>query len=134
MQGQALPSPAEVSRAPSSQPHSAFTAKAKDSSRRAVRPQLEVMPKSVWSSPTQSAETPPLIPEDLGRERLGADRDEDSLLSNSELAAGAILSVLRDYDLKRSDALHIEEALALSLQGVSFVSSRLFICLALSWF
>ena len=47
---------------------------------------------------------PLLIPEDLGRELLGADGDEDSLLSNTELAAGAISSVLRDFDLKRSDA------------------------------
>ena len=82
----------------------------------------------------QSVEPPPLIPKDLGRERLGADEDEDSLLSNVELAAGAISSILMDSDLKRSDALPIEEALALSLQGVASVSSRIIICLPLSWF
>ena len=82
----------------------------------------------------QSSELPPSIPEDLGRERLGADGDEDSLLSNAELAAGAISSILRDSDLKRSDALLVEEALALSLKGVASVSSRVFICLASSWF
>ena len=134
VQGQALPSPVEVPRAPSSQPRSASAAKAKDSSRRAAKPPLEVMPISVWSPPAQSAEPPPSIPEDLGRERLGADGDEDSLLSNAELAAGVISSVLRDFDLKRSDALSVEEALALSLQGVASVSSRVFICLPLSWF
>ena len=72
--------------------------------------------------------------EDLGRKRPKADGDEDSLLSNAELAAGAISSILRDSDLKRSDALPVEEALALSLQGVAFVSSRVFMCLPLSWF
>ena len=134
VQGQALSSPAEVPRAQSSQPRSVSAAKAKDSSGRAAEPPLEVMPISVWSPPAQSAKPHPSIPEDLGRERLGADEDEDSLLSNAELAAGAISSVLRDSDLKRSDALPIEEALDLSLQGVASVSSRIFICLPLSWF
>ena len=45
--GQAFPSPAEVPRAPSSQPRSASTAKAKDSSRRATEPPFEVIPISV---------------------------------------------------------------------------------------
>ena len=129
-----MPSLAEVLRAPSSQPRSTSAAKAKDSSGRATEPPLEVMPISVWSPPAQSAESPPSIPEDLGRERLGVDGDEDSLLSNAELAAGAISSVLRDSDLKRSDALPVEEALALSLKGVASVSFRVFICLPLSWF
>ena len=81
----------------------------------------------------QSTEPPPSIAEDLGRGRLQADGDEDSLLFNAKLAAGAISSILRDSDLKRSDALPVEEALALSLQGVASVSSRVFICLPLSW-
>ena len=115
MQGQAFPSPAKVPRAPSSHPSSASAAKAKYSSGRAAGPSLQVMPISVWSPPAQSAEPPPSILEDLGRERLGADGDEDSLLSNAKLAVGAISSVLRDSDLKRSDALSVEESLALSL-------------------
>ena len=134
VQGQALPSPAEVPRPPSSQPRSASVAKAKDSSGRAAEPPLEVMPISVWSPPSQSAEPPPSIAEDLGRERLEANGDEDSLLSNAELAASVISSILKDYDLKRSDALPVEEALALSLQGVASVSSLVFICLLLSLF
>ena len=121
-------------RAPSSQPRFASTAKAKDSSRRAAKPPMEVMPISVWSPSAQSAGPPPSIPEDLGREHLGADGNEDSLLSNAELADGVISSILRDSDLKRSDALPVEEALALSIQGVTSVSSRVFICLPLSWF
>ena len=75
----------------------------------------------------QSAEPTPSIPEDVGRERLGADGDEDSLLSIAELAAGVISSILRDSDLRRSDALPIEGALALSLL-------RKFMCLYLSAF
>ena len=49
------------------------------------------------------------------RKRPEADGDGDSLLSNAELAAGAISSILKDSDLKRSGALPVEEALALSL-------------------
>ena len=67
VQGQALPSPAEVPRAPSSLPRSASAAKAKDSSGRAAKPPLEVMPISVWSPPAQSVKPPPSIVEDLGR-------------------------------------------------------------------
>ena len=123
------PSLAEVQRAPSSQPRSASTAKAKDSTGRAAYPPLEVMPISVWSPPVQSTEPPPAIAEDLGRKRPKEYGDEDSLLSNAELAAGTISSILRDYDLKRSGALPVEEALALSLQGIASVSSRVLICL-----
>ena len=121
-------------RAPSSQPRSASAAKAKDSSGRATESPLEVMSILVLSPPAQSAEPFFLIQEDSRRERLKADGDEDSLLSNAELAAGAISSVLRDSDLKRSDALPVKEALALSLQEVASISSRVFICLPLSWF
>ena len=46
-----LPPPAEVPRAPSSQLCSGSAAKAKDSSRRAAEPPLEVMPITVWSPP-----------------------------------------------------------------------------------
>ena len=134
VQGQVLPPPAEVPRAPSSQPRSASAVKAKDSSGRAAEPPLEVMPISVWSPHAQSVEPPPSIAEDLGRKRPKVDGDGDSLLSNAELAAGGISSILRDSDLKRSGAIPVEEALALSLQGVASVSSHVFLCLPLSWF
>ena len=134
VQGQVLPPPVEFPRAPSSQLHSASTANAKDSSRRAAEHPLEVMPISVWSPPAQSAEPPPSTAEDLGRKSPEDDGDGDSLLSNAELAAGAISSILRDSDLKRLGALLVEEALALSLKGVASVSSRVFLCLLLSWF
>ena len=68
----------------------------------------------------------------MGRKRFEADGDGDSLLSNAELTAGAVSSILRDSDLKRSGALPVEETLALSLQGVASVSSRVLLCLILS--
>ena len=70
--------------------------------------------------------------EELGRKRFEADGDGDSLLFNAELVAGAVSSILRDSDLKRLGALPVEEALALSLQGVASVSSRVLLCLILS--
>ena len=49
------------------------------------------------------------------RDRFEAAGDEDSLLSHAELAVGAVSSILHDSDLKKVDALPIEEALALLL-------------------
>ena len=96
-------------------------------------PPLEVMPITVWSPPVQSAEPPSSRAEELRGKRPEADGDGDSLLFNAELAAGAVSSILRESDLKRSGALPVEEALALSLQGVAFGSSRASLCLLLSW-
>ena len=131
-QGQVSLPPAEVPKAPSSQLRSGSAAKAKDSSGKAAEPPLEVMPITVWSPPTQSAEPPPSKAEELGRKRFEADGDRNSLLSNVELAAGAVSSILWDSDLRRSGALPVEETLALSLQGVAYVSSRVLLCLILS--
>ena len=115
VQGQAPPSLVEVPKVPGSQPRPASAAKAEDSLGKDAGPLLEVMSILVWSPPTQSTKLLPTIPEDLERERFGADGDEDSVLSNAELATGAISSVLKDSNLKKSDALPVEEALALSL-------------------
>ena len=113
----------EVSRSPSSQPCSGSATKARDSSGRASKPPLEVMPITVWSPPTHSAAPPSSRAEELRGKSPEADGDGDSLLSNAELAAGAVSSILRESDLKRSGALLVEEALALSLQGVVSISS-----------
>ena len=51
---------------------------------------------------------------------------------NAELVTGAVSSICRDSDLKRSSALPVAEALTLSLQGVTSVSSRVWLCLILS--
>ena len=55
--------------------------------------------------------------------------DDDSLLLNVELAAGAVSSILKDSDLKKSSVLAVDEALAISLQGVFSVSSHILSCL-----
>ena len=113
---------------------SSSAVEAKDSSGRAAEPPLEVMPISVWSSPTQRTRLSPTMREDVGEDRFRAEGDEDSLFSNAELAVGAVSSILRDSDLKRSDALLVEEALALSFQGVISVSLCAFICPSYSGF
>ena len=52
---------------------------------------------------------------------------KDSLLTNAELAVGAVSSILQDSDLKKVETLSVEEALAFSLQGtVSVCLSALF--------
>ena len=86
------------------------------------------MPISVWNPLAESTEFCPSIPEDVRRDRVGAEGDEDSLLSNTELATGAVSSILKDSDLKKMDALPVEEALTLSLQGVISVSPFAFVC------
>ena len=53
----------------------------------------------------------------MGDDHFEAKGGEDSLLANAELTVGAVSSILRDFDLKKVETLHVEEALALSLQG-----------------
>ena len=43
--------------------------------------------------------------------------DGDSFLLNAELAAGAVSSILKDSDLKRSSVLPVDEALAHPSRG-----------------
>ena len=80
----------------------------------------------------QSVKPPSSRAEELKRKGPGTDGNGDSLLLNVELTAGAVSSILKDSDLKRSGALPVEEALALSLQRVAFVSSCIFPCLILT--
>ena len=130
--GLALPPPAEVPKALSSQPRSGSAAKEKDSSGRAAEQPLEVMPITVWNPPTQRVKPPSSRAEELKRKGSETDGDGDSLLLNVELAVGAVSSILKDSDLKRSGALPVEEVLALSLQGVASVCSRILLCLILT--
>ena len=108
--GQVLSPPAEVPKALSSQPRSGSTAKAKDSSGRAAEHPLEVMPITVLNPPAQSVEPPSLRAKELKRKGSEADGDGDSFLLNAELMVGAVSSILKDSDLKRSGALPVEEA------------------------
>ena len=76
----------------------------------------------------QSVKSPSSRSEELKRKGSETGEDGDSLLLNAELAAGAVSSILKDYDLKSSGSLLVEEALALSLQGVASVSSHILSC------
>ena len=130
--GQVLSLPVEVPKSRSSKPRSGSAKKEKDSPGRTAEQPLEVMPITVWNPPAQSVKPPSSRAEELKRKGSGTDGDGDSLLLNAELAAGAVSSILKYFDLKRSGALPVEEALALSLQGVASVSSRIFPCLILT--
>ena len=85
---------------------------------------LVVMPITVWNPPLESARSPPRRAEEMKRKKSKpkVGEGEDSLLFNTEIAAGAVSSILKDPDLGRSKALPVDEALALSLQGVASVS------------
>ena len=115
----------------SSQPRSGYAAKVKGPLGGAVEQPLAVMPITVWNPPTKSVRSPSRRAEELKwkcpKSEIG--RDGDSLLFDSELARGAVSSILKDSDLKRSRALPVDEALTLSLQGVASVSSHTLSCL-----
>ena len=90
----------------------------------AVEQPLAVMLINVWNPPSESAKSPPRRAAELKRKKTKpkVDENKDSLLSNVELVAGAVSSILKDFDLGRSKALPVDEALALSLQRVASVS------------
>ena len=90
----------------------------------AVEQPLTVMPITVWNPPSNNAKSPPLKVVEPKRKKPKPKVDEikDSLLSNAELAAGAVSSILKESDLGRSKRLPVDEALALSFQGVASVS------------
>ena len=119
--GQVLLPPAKVPKALSSQPRSDSAAKAKGSSGRAVEQPLSVMPITAWNPPAQSVKPPSSRAEGLKKKGLETGGDGDSLLLNAKLPAGAISSILKYSDLKRSGALPVNEALNLSLQEVASI-------------
>ena len=118
----------EVSKMIGLQLRSPSAAVAKSPPRRTAEPPLDIVPISVQSPLSQTTKLPSEASEGEGRKHFGPKRDEDSLLASVELVAGAISSVLRDSDLKRADAIPVEEVLALSLQGATTVSPDAFIC------
>ena len=126
---QAPSPPAEAPKVLSLQPRSGFAAKAKGPSGRAVEQPLAVMTITVWNPPAKSVRPPSPRTEGLKRKDSETGGDGDSLLLNAELTVGAVSSILKDSDLKRSSVLSVDEALALSLKGVAFVSSRILSCL-----
>ena len=126
------PSPAaEAPIVLSSQPPSKSAARAENLLGGSAEQPLAVVPITVWNPPTESVRSPPRRAEELKKEALKSkiSEDGDSLLLNAELAAGAVSSILKDSDLGRSKALPVDEALALSLQGVASVSPCVLSCL-----
>ena len=122
---------AEAPMVMSSPPPSKTDTKAKSLLGGAVKRPLAVMPITVWNPSSESARSLPRSAKELKRKnpesKVG--EDEDSLLFNAELAAGAVSSILKDSDLGRSKALPVDEALALSLHGVASVSPCIWSCL-----
>ena len=98
--------------------------KAKGLSSAAVAPPLTALPITVWNPPSDNAKSPPRGTAEPSRKKLKpkAGAIKDSLLSNPELAADAISSILLESDVGRSKGLPVDEALALSFQGVASVS------------
>ena len=78
-----------------------FAVGAGDSSRRAAKPSLEVLPIYVQSPTSQAAAPSSTMPDEVRRDRFGAVGSEDSLLSHAELAVEAVSSILHDSDLRR---------------------------------
>ena len=91
----------------SSQPGSRSAAKVKSLLGGAVDQPLAVMPITVWNPPAKGVRSPPQRAEELKKKEPESKSggDGDSLLLNAELAAGAVSSILKDSDLKRSKTL-----------------------------
>ena len=123
--------PSEASTTLSSQPRSRSIAKAENPLGEAVGQPLAIVPITVCNPLTRSVRSPSRRAEELKRKDPESEsgRDGDSLLLNTELVAGAVSSILKDYDLKRSKTLPVDEALALALQGVASVSPCVLSCL-----
>ena len=85
---------------------------------------LTVLPITVWNPPYDKAKSPLRRTTELKRKKLKpkADANKKFLLSSAELAAGAISSILLESDVGSSKELPVDEALALSLQGMASVS------------
>ena len=69
----------------------------------AIEQSLAIMPITVWNPPSENAKSPPRRAAELKRKKPKpkVDENKDSLLSNAELAAGAVSSILKDSDLGR---------------------------------
>ena len=85
----------------SSPPPSKPDAEAKSLLGAAVALPLTVMPITIWNPPAENAKSPPRRAAELKRKKSKpkVDENKDSLLSNAELAAGAVSSILKDFDL-----------------------------------
>ena len=107
VRGQAWSSSVEVFEVAGAQRHSSSTVGVKGSSRKAVKLPLKVLPISVWSPLAQNASPSPLTRGDAGDDCFEAERGEDSPLTNAELTAGAVSSILQDFDIKKVETLRV---------------------------
>ena len=82
---------------------------------------LEVLPISVWSPRRGGGVPSPAMLDEVMRDSFGAVGSEDTLLFHAELATGAVSSILCYSDLRKEDALFVDEAFALLLQGTASV-------------
>ena len=98
-----------------------------DSSGKATEPPLEILPISVWSTTSRGTVPPPAMLDEVRGDRFGAVRNEDSQLSHVELSTEVVSTILRDSDLRKVDALSVEEALALLLQGTASIPPSAFV-------
>ena len=115
---------AEVPLVPCSLPSSEPIAEVGNPSSEGGDQPLAALPITVWNAPSDPVKPPPGKVAEPKRRRTKSKIDEikDSLLSNAELAAGAVSSILNDSDIGRSKELPVDEALALSFQGFASVS------------
>ena len=98
--------------------------KAKGLSGAVVAQPLMVLPITVRNPPSDKAKSPPRRTTELKRKKLKpkADAIRASLLSSAELVASAISSILKESDIGGSKEFPVDEALALSFQGIASVS------------
>ena len=108
----------------------------RDSSGRAAEPPLEVLPISVWSPMSRGVVPSLVMPDEVTGDcdHFKAAGSEVSLLSHAKLAVGAVSSILHDSDLRKVDALSVEEALDLLLQGTASIRPSAFVDLFLYCF
>ena len=85
---------------------------------------LAVVPIAVRNAPSDSVKSLPgnLAEPTRRKTKPKTGENKDSLLSDAKLAADAISSILKDFDIVRSKELPIDEALASSFQGFALVS------------
>ena len=108
---QVPPPPFEAFAILSSQPGSRSAAKAKSLLGGVVDQPLAVTPITVWNPPAKGVRSPPRRAEGLKKKepKSKSGGDGDSLILDAELAAGAVSSILKDSDLKRSKVLPADE-------------------------
>ena len=85
---------------------------------------LAAMPIAIWNASSDTVKSPPGKVAEAKRKKTKPKVDEikDSVLSNAELTAGVVSSILKDSDIGRSKELPVDEALALSFQGFASIS------------